>query len=293
MKKFLLLLLITYVTSYTENYFEYQSHKDYVKRVYFNDTTYMDGHEIIHELQYFVFNGIREQLAYSVTKIDGKKQGYQISNGVIDDDNCYDYYAYSYICTHRYYKFSEIQYSNGKQHGYDILYSSNTMQFKHNYKNDKYDGEQLTFHNNGDISAKAYYKNGMIDGIAQSYYKNGQIKRTTFYKNNIIIGDIKWFYPDATIRAVAKSKNNKIYKVIFYNLNGDVDFIEEVRGNIKIACPVDVAGTCVQTRADGTIKYEGMPNNKHCNAFNLNPCNGFNQRLTLDPLDDDPLQSLE
>ena len=59
---------------------------------------------------------------------------------------------------------------------------------KVNYGNGHYEGDNITYHNNGNIKSKGYWTNGKKHNAWAWYHQNGQLQEEVSYKD----GEINW-----------------------------------------------------------------------------------------------------
>ena len=62
---------------------------------------------------------------------------------------------------------------NGELHGSAEL----------NYKNDKFEGMQKYYHENGKLQAEIPTRKGVIDGVSKLYDENGKLQEEVLFKN--------------------------------------------------------------------------------------------------------------
>ena len=67
-----------------------------------------------------------------------------------------------------------------------------------NFKNNKFDGEYISYYKTGQIKEKGYFRNEKLDGNYIAYYKTGQIKEKATYKNGNIVGKFLSFNEDGS-----------------------------------------------------------------------------------------------
>jgi len=82
---------------------------------------------------------------------------------------------------------SKLSTKNGKKEGLYLLWDINGQKRSEgNFKNGKEDGSWLTWYANGKMKNKINYKNGRFDGLAVSWYENGQKKSESNYKAELL-----------------------------------------------------------------------------------------------------------
>ena len=57
------------------------------------------------------------------------------------------------------------------------------LKIKEAFKDGKYNGEQFTYYDNGQIQSKATFENGVAVGTFYEYYKNGAVAYTGNFIN--------------------------------------------------------------------------------------------------------------
>jgi antitoxin component YwqK of YwqJK toxin-antitoxin module len=97
------------------------------------------------------------------------------------------------------------------------------------FKDDKLEGEETYFYENGKPAERSFYKNGLRDGIAITYYKNGIIKSKGAYKENRLYGERVYFNQDGE------------------PCNGDFAIYDQ---NGKI----ERSGKCIEGKPEGDLK---------------------------------------
>ncbi len=76
-----------------------------------------------------------------------------------------------------------------KKNGLWISYYKNgQITEKVNYKNGYYEGENITYHSNGELKSKGYWINGKKNDLWTWYHQNGQLEEELSYKD----GEISW-----------------------------------------------------------------------------------------------------
>ena len=80
-----------------------------------------------------------------------------------------------------------IPYKNGYITGTSTIYHDNTKVISSisNYKENKLDGECMSFSENGHIASKETFKNGIKEGLQELFYDNEQLKAKSNFVNNI------------------------------------------------------------------------------------------------------------
>ena len=62
-----------------------------------------------------------------------------------------------------------------------------------NFKDNKENGEYITYHTKGTISGKGHYNNGKLNGLAKKFFENQQLHRAIEYKDGMVF-NVKEFY---------------------------------------------------------------------------------------------------
>ena len=70
----------------------------------------------------------------------------------------------------------------------DDKLKSEQLETETNYKDNKLEGEQLSYFESGQVKVKSHYKNGKLEGEFLKYYENGQLETKTNYKDNKLEG---------------------------------------------------------------------------------------------------------
>jgi len=77
------------------------------------------------------------------------------------------------------------------------------------YDNADFDGNQISWHENGKLKGTNSYKNGTREGVEHWYYKNGNIKTIKTYINGYKTGIEITYHEDGSINSVEKYEKNK------------------------------------------------------------------------------------
>lgn len=111
------------------------------------------------------------------------------------------------------------QWSNGKQTGEDIIYSSRgVVTTKAHYRNGELHGDKELFYGIGHLFSKTSYIDGKQNGPYTEYYSNGRKKIETFYKNDELNGPYKSYYKNGPLETEATYSNGKyegVYKIYY------------------------------------------------------------------------------
>lgn len=138
------------------------------------------------------------------------------------------------------------------------LYVNGNIESKGIYKNNKKDGAWLSFHNNGKMKDSIFFSNGNPFGIRLSWHPNG-FKRDSIYEStaksgarvswfdngvpsyygsyvegNKKTGKWKYFHKNGKISAIETYENLNLAEVKYFNENGVVLNINEVKNTPAI-----------------------------------------------------------
>ncbi len=94
---------------------------------------------------------------------------------------------------------------------------------KEAYRNNKLEGEQLVYFENGNIAQKTYYQNGLKEGKQLYFNENGVILKEFGYVNDLLDGPAKLYNPDGTLSKEGVYRANRKYGVWNYYKNGKLD----------------------------------------------------------------------
>lgn len=89
-----------------------------------------------------------------------------------------------------------VNYRNGIREGEHILFSYSSIDKPKriiNYKNDKYDGKLISYHDNGLVYYEQNYKDGKLNGYERFYYSNGQLKYEGNFIRNKATGEFRMY----------------------------------------------------------------------------------------------------
>ncbi len=78
------------------------------------------------------------------------------------------------------------------------------------FKNDKREGIEKWYHENGKLTSETPYKNGKIEGIEKWYYEDGNLASEIPHKNDEAHGNLKYYTEDGELLALLKAENGKI-----------------------------------------------------------------------------------
>jgi antitoxin component YwqK of YwqJK toxin-antitoxin module len=98
--------------------------------------------------------------------------------------------------------FSEIYNSNN----YKI---SRQIKEKGNYREGKKEGDFFHYNFDGSISWQMVYKNDLYDGINVTYFQNGLQEKIRHFKNNIANGMFVDFYPNGSLKMISYYENGQ------------------------------------------------------------------------------------
>lgn len=108
----------------------------------------------------------------------------------------YDYYDNGEPRRFTTYSKGTLNPDRGKN-GEDISYYQNgQIEFKYNYKDDKYEGEQLTYMKSG----KLYQKFSFVDGLREGEFYEDNVTSLITGKYNKGLKDGEWIYENQTVR---------------------------------------------------------------------------------------------
>ena len=113
------------------------------------------------------------------------------------------------------------------------------------YKNNKLNGVQIRYNEEGKILSKETYEDGILKGPAQyiSCTKNSHTVTSCSYKNSILEGIFKVTYPDGTVREQSTYVNGRLEGVrTTYYANASIEVVEtfvdgKLQGERKLFFP--------------------------------------------------------
>lgn len=85
-------------------------------------------------------------------------------------------------------------------------------------------GEEIFYHNNGNIAQKIFYDKYGRQQTDALYYRNGKLNYYSEYKNNIPHGVYKTFFEDGPLSLLLHKKNEDLFGEIFYTIPRKVIF---------------------------------------------------------------------
>ena len=114
------------------------------------------------------------------------------------------------------------------------IYGSNKLASQKTFKDGKYDGEHLDYHNNGQLAARKNYKNGIYHGEQISFYSNGATKERISYKFGKYEGIFESFQIDGQfIKRERYSANKKEGMQEYFFSSGKLEKIERYSAGKK------------------------------------------------------------
>jgi antitoxin component YwqK of YwqJK toxin-antitoxin module len=233
-----------------------------------NETTYENGNPNGIQKNFNLKGEVESEIPYINGNISGFKKYYK--SGVL---------------------VKEEQIVDNKKNGISREYytTSGAVGKISNYKNDKLDGNQVTYYPDGKKKMEGNYrpvtdqdiqdnpaasnKEGLKTGPWTMYHKNGNIQMTGSFLNDKMNGKWQTFYPEGQLESegmASEGSKNGVWK--FYNINGVlekemtlvkdmVNGICKIYDNGKISGQGDMSGLPTKPRRNGdwTIFY---PNGK-------------------------------
>lgn len=86
-----------------------------------------------------------------------------------------------------------------------------------------YEGNLITYFEDGTIANEYVFKNGLQDGIQKYYYATGVLEGVREYKNGIVEGIVEDYFINGSKKSTGFSLNEKLYgKVNYYYENGKI-----------------------------------------------------------------------
>ena len=97
-----------------------------------------------------------------------------------------------------------------------------------------FEGEYLTFHDNGQLQGKSFYKNGKQFGVEKRYYEDGSTRFTGEWVDGKEVGEHISYYKDGTIEKNGRwIDGKKVGKHQEFYENGEVAALEHYRDGKK------------------------------------------------------------
>lgn len=100
--------------------------------------------------------------------------------------------------------------------------SDQLMMVEH-YKNDKLEGEQRTYFDNGQLTEKTVYKNGKREGKRLIYSEEGKLIKEFTYENDLLHGMTRYYDTEGQLQIEGNYKRNKKDGVWKYYKDGKLD----------------------------------------------------------------------
>lgn len=79
------------------------------------------------------------------------------------------------------------------------------------FKDDKYHGINLSYHENGKLLCKTFFNHGIREGEYYSYYENGQIREYKTYSNGLKNGHCKQYFKNGKLKSTKTYINDTIH----------------------------------------------------------------------------------
>ena len=116
-------------------------------------------------------------------------------------------------------KLSEVHYDHGKIVGDEKIFFAKSGHLKHiaHYENDKKEGLQKEYYDNGQLALVVNYVHGKKEGLQKEYTYDGKLFSTVNYKNNYKEGLQKWY--DA---------NGKVVKTELFKMDRPVNVMKKI-----------------------------------------------------------------
>lgn len=89
-------------------------------------------------------------------------------------------------------------------------FENGKVKVSENFKDGKFDGEQIYYYDNGQIKEKINYKNGIAVGTYNAYHKNGEVAYTGNFLEGKKDGDWNRYTEDKKLILTEKYKNGKL-----------------------------------------------------------------------------------
>ena len=91
------------------------------------------------------------------------------------------------------------------------------------YKNGKQEGKGISYFDDGTISSERNFIQGEEDGVSKDYYENGNIENEINYVNGVLNGERRYYYESGNLQTVQYSKNDEAYgDFVWYYESGEV-----------------------------------------------------------------------
>lgn len=91
--------------------------------------------------------------------------------------------------------------------------SNGVLLFKAYYENGEYEGEVLSYYNDGSLQERRTYNKGKEEGKRVFYYPNGKIQSEQEYVSNKREGEGKTYYENGVLRAEFTYKNDRLHGI--------------------------------------------------------------------------------
>ena len=140
----------------------------------------------------------------------------------------------------------KVPYRNGKQHGIAVYFVDHKELYQWTWKDDRSDGYNVSYHDNGNLRYKGTYSegkrigvstyffesggkqissnyvDGTLDGSYEYYHENGQLRNNGQYQNGLKVDEWVWFREDGSLSSSEfYKKNGKLRSMVFYNKKGE------------------------------------------------------------------------
>ena len=91
----------------------------------------------------------------------------------------------------------------------DRFYLNGQIQSESNYKDEKMDGNQISYYENGKKESEVFYKDGELDGKYIGWYENGKKMEEAFFKDGEENGKMIYYYENGQIEREGNFKDGK------------------------------------------------------------------------------------
>ena len=106
--------------------------------------------------------------------------------------------------------------------GYFIVGNKYTKWEEFNLANGILNGDDIVFHDNGEMYTHSTYLNGKLHGEEKKYYPSGKLQSVDTYNNGIQYGKSKDYYESGQLRTESKIENETVVESITYDIIGNI-----------------------------------------------------------------------
>ncbi|MFC7773064.1 toxin-antitoxin system YwqK family antitoxin [Flavobacterium sp. GCM10027622] len=102
------------------------------------------------------------------------------------------------------------------------IYVNNKLKSVYTIKNNKFEGQNSIYYDNGNISRIRFFKNGEREGLHKLFYETGELLEEVNYSNGKTVGVSKTYYTNGSIKSKAYYEEDKLKKIEKFDEQGNL-----------------------------------------------------------------------